>query len=196
MISYFLVIGLFTMASTGEEIPDKYNGLITLVTVAITFATIIVIDYNTVIRLKSMIQKTKRDIESVDEIVNTLIDKAEHVTDKYCKSKTTVYNKFVEARNNISKISTAKDFKAVMEAYPEMQGNIHTQKSLNQIESTERERLSVKLKYTDIVASYNAKIHSFTIVMLRKICKWEDINVEWGYTREELVSDEELGVQH
>lgn len=133
MISYFLVIGLFTMASTGEEIPDKYNGLITLVTVAITFATIIVIDYNTVIRLKSMIQKTKRDIESVDEIVNTLIDKAEHVTDKYCKSKTTVYNKFAEARNNISKISTAKDFKAVMEAYPEMQGNIHTQKLLNQM---------------------------------------------------------------
>ena len=78
--------------------------------------------------------------------------------------------------------------------YPEMQGNIHTQKLLNQIESTERERLSVKLRYTDIVASYNAKIHSFPIAIIRIICKWEDIGIEFKLTEEELVSDEELGI--
>lgn len=30
--------------------------------------------------------------------------------------------------------------------------------------------------------------------MLRKICKWEDIGIEFKLTEEEVVSDEELGI--
>lgn len=71
-------------------------------------------------------------------------------------------------------------------------------KSLNQLinltDQSQERTSSVKLRYTDIVASYNAKIHSFPIVMLRKICKWEDIGIEFKLTEEEVVSDEELGI--
>ena len=81
-----------------------------------------------------------------------------------------------------------------MEAYPELQANIHTQKLLNQIETTENAKLNAKLNYTNTVAQYNTKIHSFPIVLLRRICKWEDMYAEFGLQTNELVSDEDLGI--
>lgn len=194
IISWFLVLLIFTAASPNEEVPDKYNGLTVLLAVVIAFAVTLIIDFNAISRLKSLIQKTKADIESVNETANALIDKAERVADKYRSDKTEVYKEFADARKGSKKIRTSKDFKAVLEAYPELQANIHTQKLLNQIETTENAKLNAKLNYTNAVAQYNAKIHSFPVVMLRGICKWEDMDAEFGLQKDELVSDEELGI--
>lgn len=194
IISWFLVLLIFTAASPNEEVPDKYNGLTVLLAVVVAFAVTLIIDFNAISRLKSLIQKTKADIESVTKTADTLIDKAERVADKYRGDETEVYKEFADARKGSKKIRTSKDFKAVMEAYPELQSNIHTQKLLNQIEATENAKLTAKLSYTNAVAQYNAKIHSFPVVMLRKICKWEDVDAEFGLQKDELVSDEELGI--
>lgn len=194
IIAWLLIVIIFAAASTGDEIPEKYNGLMALLAVVVAFAVTLIIDFNAISRLKSLIQKTKADIESVNETANALIDKAERVADKYRSDETEVYKEFADARKGNKKIRTSKDFKAVMEAYPELQSNIHTQKLLNQIETTENAKLTAKLSYTNAVAQYNAKIHSFPVVMLRKICKWEDMDAEFGLQKDELVSDEELGI--
>lgn len=194
VIAWLLVVIIFAVATTGDEIPEKYNGLMALLAVVIAFAATIIIDFNAISRLKSMIQKTKADIESVNETANTLIDKAERVADKYRSDETAVFKGFADARKGNKKIRTSQDFKAVMEAYPELQANVHTQKLLNQIETTENAKLNAKLNYTNAVAQYNAKIHSFPVVMLRRICKWEDVDAEFGLQKDELVSDEELGI--
>lgn len=194
IISWFLVLLVFTAASPNEEVPDKYNGLTVLLAVIIAFAVTLIIDFNAISRLKSLIQKTKADIESVNETANVLIDKAERVADKYRSDETEVYKEFADARKGNKQIRTSKDFKAVMEAYPELQANVHTQKLLNQIETTENAKLNAKLSYTNAVSQYNAKIHSFPVVMLRGICKWEDMDTEFGLQKDEMVSDEELGI--
>lgn len=65
---------------------------------------------------------------------------------------------------------------------------------LSQIETTKNAKLNAKMTYTDAAAKYNAKIHSFPVALLRGICKWEDVNIEAGLSKEEMVSDEELGI--
>ncbi len=194
IISWFLVLLVFTAASPNEEIPDKYNGLTVLLAIVISFAMTIIIDFNKISRLKSIIQKTKSDITSVNENADALIEKAERVADKYRTDETAVYKDFADSRKGGNKIRTAKDFKAVMEAYPELQSNVHTQKLLSQIETTENAKLNAKLNYSNAVAQYNAKIHSFPVVMFRKICKWEDYDTDFALQKEELVSDEDLGI--
>lgn len=194
VISWFLVLLVFTAASPNEEIPDKYKGLTVLLAIVIAFAVTVIIDFNAISRLKSLIQKTKSDIESVNETANALIDKAERVADKYRNDETKVYTEFADARKGNKMIRTSKDFKAIMEAYPELQANVHTQKLLNQIETTENAKLNARLNYTNAIAHYNAKIHSFPVVMLRGICKWEDMDAEFGLPKDDMVSDEELGI--
>lgn len=107
--------------------------------------------------------------------------KRSRVADKYRNAETELYGKFARAREGGAKIRTSKDFKAVIEAYPELQSNVHTQKLLNQIETTENAKLNAKMAYTEAVAKYNAKIHSFPVVILRRICKWEDVDIEAGH---------------
>ena len=81
-----------------------------------------------------------------------------------------------------------------METYPELKSNEHTQKLLNQIEQTENAKLKARMTYSEAAAKYNAKIHSFPIVMLRRAMKWEDEVITAGIPKEDIVSDEELGI--
>lgn len=196
-LSWLLVIFVFSAAfgEDGEALPQKYNLPIVLIAIVIAFAVTLIIDFNAISRLKSSIQKTKADIASVNETANALIDKAERVADKYRNDEAEVYKDFAAARGGSKKIRSSKDFKAVMEAYPELQSNVHTQKLLSQIETAENAKLNSRLNYTNAVAQYNAKIHSFPVVCLRGICKWEDYELEAAAAAaEELVTDEELGI--
>lgn len=195
IISWLLVVVVFAaIISSGDEIPAKYNGLMVLFAIILAFAVTIIVDLNTVSRLKSLIEKTKADIDSVSKTAATLIDKAERVADKYRSDETDVYKEFAHSRKAPKRVRNSKDFKSVIEAYPELQANIHTQKLLNQIEMTEKAKLDAKLNYTNAVAQYNGKIHSFPVVILRRICKWEDIQMEVSPLSEDLVSDDDLGI--
>lgn len=165
-----------------------------LLAIILAFAVTIIVDLNTVSRLKSLIENTKADIDSVSKTAATLIDKAERVADKYRSDETDVYKEFAHSRKEPKRVRNSKDFKAVMEAYPELQANIHTQKLLSQIEMTEKTKLDAKMNYSSAVAQYNSKIHTFPVAILRKICKWEDIQMEINSLNEDLVSDEELGI--
>lgn len=194
IVSWLLILVIFAAASTGDEIPAKYNGLMALLAVILAFAVTITLDFNTISRLKSLIEKTQADIASVNETAAVLIDKAERVADKYRNDEVRMYKEFADARKGSKRIRNSRDFKSIMEAYPELQANVHTQKLLSQIEMTEKTKLDAKMNYSSAVAQYNSKIHTFPVVLLRRICKWEDIVIEAGLSKEELVSDEELGI--
>lgn len=194
IVSWFLMVCIFAASTTGDEIPEKYNLPMVIIAIFLSFAVNIIIDFNAIARLKSAISKSKADIESVNETSAALIDKAERVADKYRNAETELYGKFARAREGGAKIRTSKDFKAVIESYPELKSNVHTQKLLSQIETTENAKLNAKMTYTDAAAKYNAKIHSFPVALLRGICKWEDVNIEAGLSKDEMVSDEDLGI--
>ena len=187
IVSQLLIVFIFAAAVSGDEIPEKYDLPMVIIAILLAFAVNMVIDFNAIARLKSTIAKSKSDIAAVTETGAALIDKAERVADKYRKAETEVYSEFAEARSG-------NDFKMVMEAYPELKSNEHTQKLLNQIEQTENAKLKARMTYSEAAAKYNAKIHSFPIVMLRRAMKWEDEVITAGIPKEDIVSDEELGI--
>lgn len=197
IISWFIIITIFAVCTSSEdEIPAKYNALMAVLSIILAFAENIIIDFNAAQRYKNLIKKAQADIEAVNETSASLIDKAERVADKYRNSESEVYEKFADARKDgqQGRIRTSKDFKAVIEAYPELQSNVHTQKLLNQIETTENAKLNFRMTYSDSVARYNSKIHSFPIVMFRKLFKFEDVEMQSSVLNDDIVSDEDLGI--
>ena len=192
VVSQLLIIFIFAGAVSGDEIPEKYDLPMVIIAIVLAFAVNMIIDFNAIARLKSAIAKSKADITAVNETTAALIDKAERVADKYRKAETDLYSEFAESRR--TRIRTGKDFKAVMEAYPELKSNEHVQKLLSQIEATENARLNARMAYSDAAAKYNAKIHSFPIVMLRRAMKWEDEIITAGLQTDDIVSDAELGI--
>ncbi len=197
IISWLIIITIFAVCTSSEdEIPAKYNALMAVLSIILAFAENIIIDFNAAQRYKNLIKKAQADIEAVNETSASLIDKAERVADKYRNSESEVYEKFADARKDgqQGRIRTSKDFKAVIEAYPELQSNVHTQKLLNQIETTENAKLNFRMTYSDSVARYNSKIHSFPIVMFRKLFKFEDVEMQSSVLNDDIVSDEDLGI--
>ncbi len=197
IISWFIIITIFAVCTSSEdEIPAKYNALMAVLSIILAFAENIIIDFNAAQRYKNLIKKAQADIEAVNETSASLIDKAERVADKYRNSESEVYEKFADARKDgqQGRIRTSKDFKAVIEAYPELQSNVHTQKLLSQIETTENAKLNFRMTYSDSVARYNSKIHSFPIVMFRKLFKFEDVEMQSSVLNDDIVSDEDLGI--
>ncbi len=195
VLAWFLILFIFAAALPGDDaIPDRYNLPMVLLAIVLSFAVNIILDFNAISRLKGEIQKSKADIDAVNETCASLIDKAERVADKYRNSETQLFERFADARKGGQRIRCGKDFKAVMEAYPELKSNEHTQRLLDQIQTTEQARLTARTNYSTAVAKYNAKIHSFPVVILRRICKWEDVAIEVGVSKDQLVTDEELGI--
>mgnify|MGYP004613022627 CR=1 FL=1 len=192
--NYFIIFAVCT--SSEDEIPAKYNVLMCVLSIVLAFAENIIIDFNAAQRCRNLIKKAEADITAVNETSASLMNKAERVADKYRNSETEVIEKFAEARKGgqQGKIRTSKDFKAVIEAYPELQSNVHTQKLLSQIENTENAKLNIRMTFSDAVARYNSKIHSFPIVMFRKLFKFEDYEMQTNTLNEDIVSDEDLGI--
>ena len=195
LLAWLLIVFIFAAALPGDDaVPDRYNLPMVLLAIVLSVAVNMILDFNAISRLKGEIQKSKADIDAVNETCASLIDKAERVADKYRNSETQVLERFADARKGGQRIRSGKDFKAVMEAYPELKSNEHTQRLLDQIQTTEQARLTARTNYSTAVAKYNAKIHSFPVVMLRRICKWEDVAIEVGVSQDQLVTDEELGI--
>ena len=195
VLAWLLIVFIFAAALPGEDaVPDRYNLPMVLLAIVLSFAVNIILDFNAISRLKGEIQKSKADIDAVNETCASLMDKAERVADKYRNSEAQLFEHFADARKGGQRIRCGKDFKAVMEAYPELKSNEHTQRLLDQIQTTEQARLTARTNYSTAVAKYNAKIHSFPVVMLRRICKWEDVAIEVGVSQDQLVTDEELGI--
>ena len=140
------------------------------------------------------LDKSRVDLASTNEIMDSLIDKAERVTDKYRESEVAVYGEFAQARKSFPAVRNSSDFKVVLETYPELASNIHTQKLLHQLESAEQMKLNARTELTRQIAKYNNRIHSFPLSVFRRLFKLNDIQFSEDLRKEELVSDEELGI--
>lgn len=164
-----------------------------LISIAMTIVSAVIVEYNTVQRLKNTAQRYKSEIKIADETSTLLISKAERVADKYRNTEEGLFEKFADARTEMAAIRNSRDFRAVMENYPGLKSNIHTQKLLSQIETTEQQRDGAKKAYAETVAKYNGRIHSFPISIFREMLKLDDI-ITYEQLIEDIVSDEELGI--
>ena len=174
LISVFLITQIFVFAFS-DEVPASLDPLITILSIIISFVVVLVIDYNDVNRAKNEVTKTKVDILSAQEIRDSLIDRAETIVDKYAENEKDIFKSFADARKSNSKVSVK--FKSLVEQYPELKTN-HTVLSLiSELDKAEGVILSSRNKYTRAAAEYNTSIHSFPIVILKPLCKWEDEDI-------------------
>ena len=175
-------------------IDEKWDLPITCIALALTIIVNVIVDFNAAQRLKSAVDKSRVDLASTNEIMDSLIDKAERITDKYRESEVAVYGEFAQARKSFPAVRNSSDFKVVLETYPELASNIHTQKLLHQLESAEQMKLNARTELTRQIAKYNNRIHSFPLSVFRRLFKLNDIQFSEDLRKEELVSDEELGI--
>lgn len=197
LISVFLVLIIFCIifpATESGTLDQKYNLPMVCIAIVLALAANLVIDYNAAQRLKNAAEKSKQDMQSAEEMALSLIDKAERVVDKYRKVETEVFDRFATARQGVATVRSSYDFKAVIESYPELKSNIHTQKLLTQLEYTENLKLSAKKIYSTSATKYNARIHSFPMAIFHRLFKLEDIEISHTLQKDEIVSDEELGI--
>ena len=193
--SWLVVVVIFAMCTEDELVP-KYNKQMFTGGVILALSISFISSYNKIQQAKAKIPKYKADIESTKKMRNSLIEKANKVTDKYLNHESNIMNNFAEARKNevsIHKVKNAADFKTVVEKYPDLKANEPTKKLLEQLEMSEKNLLQNRINYTESIANYNIQIHSFPFSIIRGIFKMDDMIIE-NEEENEIISDEELGI--
>lgn len=184
-----------------ETIPEKYDKWIPILGALLAFIVNFIIEYNSVTRLKYDILKAEAEIKSALERRDSLLEKATKVSDKYSVIEQDVFLEFADARkssgaHSSARIRTSKDFKAVVESYPELKANEHVHKLLAQIEGSENILYNAKNAYAAKAADFNTRIHTFPNALYRRLFKWEDFSAESVIfsESENEITDEQLGI--
>ena len=186
---------MFAIVLPGEEIDARYNKYIFIGGILLALIISAIRGYNAIKKAKAKIPKLKADIESVKKMQSNLLDKANRVSDKYLSHESDIMTNVANARKTepINRVRNATEFKTVIENYPDLKANNAIMRLLEQLEVTEGRLLKTKTDYTESVAYYNTKIHSFPFSIFRGLFRMEDIQIELEDV-EEIVSDEELGI--
>ena len=177
---------------TEAEIKDSWAGAGGLVSLFVTLASVIIIEYNRVQPIKASIPGLKNDVVAYEEKRNHQLDQANRVLDKYLS-----HEKSVQEASAASHVNNGAQFTAVIESHPELKANQAIETLMTQINQVETELVRVKSALNNCVAEYNASIHTFPLVVFRKLFNLEDIELEIKTAtpiEEAAVTDEDLGI--
>lgn len=177
---------------TEAEIKDSWASVGGLVSLFVTLASVIIIEYNRVQPIKASIPGLKNDVVAYEEKRNHQLDQANRVLDKYLS-----HEKSVQEATAASHVNNGAQFTAVIESHPELKANQAIETLMTQINQVETELVRVKSALNNCVAEYNASIHTFPLVVFRKLFKLEDIELEIKTAapiEEAAVTDEDLGI--
>lgn len=159
-----------------------------------------VIKFNQVHKMYQNIKGKLSNIRVVIERGERLLEKANKVVDKYMNYEQNVLIEVTKERtgnkSSVKKVLNSTQFQNEIENYPELQANQNVMKLLDQIRECEVTIANFKIGYNEEVASYNTIIHSFPVILFRKIAGFQDVEFyqgsETGDTDE--ITDEMLGI--
>lgn len=175
------------------DIPKVVSGILLVVTLLITLCGAIIIDYNKAQKFKAGIPSLSKDVEALEERREHQLEQANKVLDKFLS-----HEKDIQEAVASSHVESAAEFRVkVHEQYPELASNQAVATLLSQIEKVEAELVRKKEQLNTCISDYNSSIHSFPVVIVRKIAKLEDYVQESSVEEvlsEEAISDEELGI--
>ncbi len=175
------------------EIPNVVSGICLIVTLLITLGSALAIDYNRAQKFKAGIPGFKKDVEALEERREHQLEQANKVLDKFL-----AHEKDVQGAASASHVESAAEFRVkVHEEYPELLSNQAVATLMSQIEKVEAELVRKKEQLNTCISDYNASIHSFPVVMVRKLAKLEDYVLESSVDdlfEENAVSDADLGI--
>lgn len=138
------------------------------------------------------------DIKVMEEKSQKLMDKANRVADKYMKQEKKIYTGLEKIRSTDKKtkiiIRNGSDFYQAVQQFPELRSNENIKILIKQIQECETGITRQKIIYNSSVEDYNAAIHSFPFSMIRRLCKFEEMEYYDGTMDQEVISDEALGI--
>ena len=195
------ILWLFIFASIipeEQEISNFQSGISILLGAVTGVLVLMIIKYNGAHRAQQTARKALSDIKVYEEKSDRLLDKANRVADKYMKHEKKIYTGIEEARNQgkgmVIKIRNGSEFQQAIEKFPELRSNENIQLLLRQIRECENGLAGQKMTYNTCVENYNVAIHSFPFSVIRKICRFENMEYYRDREDEELISDEALGI--
>lgn len=195
-LTVLIVFCMFASDPETETLPTKYDKWIPILGALLALIVNFIIEYNSVTKLKYDISKAEAEIKAALERRDSLLEKATKVSDKYSVIEQDVFSDFAEARKSSgsARLRTSRDFKAVVESYPELKANEHVHRLISQIENSENVLYNAKNSYAQKAADFNTKIHTFPNVLYRRLFKWEDVATEKVLSADEEITDEQLGI--
>jgi LemA protein len=158
--------------------------------IALSFITIFIIEYNNTVRLKASLPRFQADIAAAKEKGDHLLDRANGISEKYLSHESEIMLAFAKSNAQGRKIGDSGDFRYVVESFPELKADQSVLKLLEQIENAEGSLYNTKLQLNMSAEKYNAQIHSFPIVLLRKIAKFNDWEIKPPAIYEKEITDE------
>ena len=167
-----------------------------LIAFALAVVSSFIIHYNKTQKTKAYIASLKADVTALEERRKHQLEQANKVLDKYLEHAkgTKESEDFAYKKSPVKK---ASEFKRYVETNPVLNYNDAVVSLMNQIEKVEEDLVRKKEQYNACAAEYNSAIHSFPIVLIRRLAKFEDYVFLSGFGNEyveDAVTDEELGI--
>lgn len=199
LVSWLLFLFVFAIFGTseGEELSDFQNKMAFLS--GLVFALVIEfgLKYNGVRQRMENLKAAYSNIDVTRVKNEQLLDKANRVAEKYMFHEENIQISVAESRSEKAlkggkRLKSASQFRHTVENYPELKANEAVNQLLAQIEQSENTLMRSKVIYNDAVQGYNMLINSFPTVIIKKICKWKEM--EYYKEREKEITDEMLGI--
>ena len=154
--------------------------LMVILAIAIIFVLYLIFGYNSLIRLKKMVQNSwsqidvqlKRRHDLIPNLVNSVkgyMDYEKDTLEKVMQARNKALNagsigEKIESENNLTGV-LGRLF-AVMENYPDLKANQNVQSLMKELSETENKISYSRQFYNDIVTKYNTKIVVFPSNMI------------------------------
>ena len=201
LVGWFIFLMIFAILGTegDEEISDFQSRMSLLLGFLLSLIIVFGIKFNGVRRRFETLKATRSNIGISEETNNGLLDKANRVVEKYMAHESDVQlgvsqirSAAMEVPKKSKKVKSADQFRTMIENYPDLKANEAVNRLLVQIEQCENTLESAKRQYNDSVLEYNTLINNFPTVLLKKICRWKEM--EYYSEPEEEITDEMLGL--
>lgn len=198
-VGWVIWLIIFSMAAPADaENIEPFRGAIALFGAVTGLIVSLVMKFNSINNLK---QKARSSFNSINILIkrsDSLLEKANKVADKYMKHESDVLVGIAKERKPVSlpagrRITSASQFQAALENYPDLKANESIMELLRQIRESENAVANAKIGYNEIVEKYNTSIHTFPGVIIKAIARYKDESF-FEETVNDIISDEELGI--
>lgn len=204
IISWLLWVFVVAALVQEDEIPQIWGMVAFVMAVLTAFAVSFILSYNAVRGKQQIIKRTQSNIAVFEERRESLLDKANRVTDKYMAHERGTLTSVTHERGgqvpmilqsaDQPVVRSAGEFRGVIESYPELKANENIMKLLQQIQDCEDTVASSKIIYNANVAEYNYAITSFPMAIFRGLMKFTEHEYYKESVPEEEITDEMLGL--
>lgn len=198
-LGWILWLFIFAAIIPEEQEISDFQSLVSLLLGLGTGTLLLMgIKYNSAHGLGQTARRAFSDIKVMEEKSQKLMDKANRVADKYMKQEKKIYTGLEKIRSTDKKtkiiIRNGSDFYQAVQQFPELRSNENIKILIKQIQECETGITRQKIIYNSSVEDYNAAIHSFPFSMIRRLCKFEEMEYYDGTMDQEVISDEALGI--